>query len=70
MQTAFTGLRYFCVFLIILVIVYRGFVDPKADTVGIQSINYYLMLGATLVTLFSAFDYILGNWHIISKYKK
>lgn len=56
--------------LIILVIVYRGFVDPKADTVGIQSINYYLMLGATLVTLFSAFDYILGNWHIISKYKK
>jgi CDP-diacylglycerol--glycerol-3-phosphate 3-phosphatidyltransferase len=56
--------------LIILVIVYRGFVDPKADTVGIQSVNYYLMLGATLVTLFSAFDYILGNWNIISKYKK
>ena len=56
--------------LIILVIVYRGFVEPKADTVGIQSVNYYLMLGATLVTLFSAFDYILGNWNIISKYKK
>jgi len=57
--------------VIILIIVYKGFVDPKsADSKAVMDISYYLMLGATLVTLFSAFDYVLGNWHIISKYKK
>ena len=56
--------------VIIMIIVYKSFVDPKSNTVGIESVNYYLMLVATLVTLFSAFDYVLGNWHIISKYKK
>ena len=58
--------------LIILVIVYQSFVDPdrQSETPGYETLDKYLMLGATLVTLFSAIDYILGNWHIISKYKK
>lgn len=57
--------------LIILIIVYKGFVDPKsASSEEVRYVSYWLMLGATLVTLFSAVDYVLGNWHIISKYKK
>jgi CDP-diacylglycerol---glycerol-3-phosphate 3-phosphatidyltransferase len=57
--------------VIILIIVYKGFIDPKsAEPARAMTISYYLMLGATLVTLFSAVDYVLGNWHIISKYKK
>ena len=56
--------------LIVAIIVIKEFVYPKADVTSIKNISYYLMLGATLVTLFSAFDYVLGNWHIISKYKK
>ena len=56
--------------LIILIILYKSFVDPESDSTGIRTVSYYLMLGATVVTLFSAFDYVIGNWHIISRYKK
>ncbi len=56
--------------IIIGIIVLNEHFDFDFFTKNEGQIFDYLMLVATLVTLISGFDYIYGNWHIISKYKK
>jgi len=51
--------------VIIVVIVVAQIKGWEPAWIRVQTISYWLMLGATLVTLFSGVEYIRGNWPLL-----
>ncbi len=51
--------------LIIAVIVFAQIVGWEPAWIKVQTISWWLMLVATMVTLFSGIEYIRGNWPLL-----